>query len=63
MLTELARGKSNAAIADSLVLSKSSIEKHVNSIFVKLGLVDADDISKRVKAALVFLAEAELPAA
>jgi DNA-binding NarL/FixJ family response regulator len=62
VLAELAQGKSNAAIADSLVLTKSAIEKHINSIFVKLGLADADDISKRVKAALVFLAESELPA-
>jgi DNA-binding NarL/FixJ family response regulator len=62
VLAELAQGRSNAAIADSLVLTKSAIEKHINSIFVKLGLADADDISKRVKAALVFLAETELPA-
>jgi DNA-binding NarL/FixJ family response regulator len=63
VLAALAQGRSNAAIADSLVLTKSAIEKHINSIFVKLGLADADDISKRVKAALVFLAETELPAA
>ena len=56
-LAEIAEGKSNNAIADSLVLTKRAVEKHINSIFMKLGLGDADDISKRVKATLMFLAE------
>jgi DNA-binding NarL/FixJ family response regulator len=55
VLAELAQGKSNAAIADSLVLSKSAVEKHINSIFGKLGLAGAQDVSQRVKAALMFL--------
>ena len=55
--TQLAEGKSNAAIAESLVLTKRAVEKHINSIFTKLGLAAADDVSKRVKAALLFLAE------
>jgi DNA-binding NarL/FixJ family response regulator len=60
VLAEIARGKSNAAIAKSLVLSKHAVEKHINSIFLKLNLSDAaEDVSKRVKAALVFLSEAE----
>jgi DNA-binding NarL/FixJ family response regulator len=53
----IAHGASNAAIADELVLTKRAVEKHINSIFMKLGLVDAEDVSKRVKATLVFLAE------
>ena len=57
VLAEIARGRSNSVIADDLFLTKRSIEKHVNSIFLKLGLGDADDVSKRVKAALIFLAE------
>jgi DNA-binding NarL/FixJ family response regulator len=57
VLAEIAEGKSNAAIAESLVLTKRAVEKHINSIFTKLGLSDADDVSKRVKAALMFLAE------
>jgi DNA-binding NarL/FixJ family response regulator len=55
VLAEVAQGKSNAAIADSLLLTKSSVEKHINSIFGKLGLAGAQDISQRVKAALIFL--------
>jgi DNA-binding NarL/FixJ family response regulator len=58
VLAEIARGKSNAAIAESLVLTKRAVEKHINSIFLKLNLSDAEDVSKRVKAALVFLSEA-----
>jgi len=56
VLAQLAEGKSNAAIAESLVLTKRAVEKHINSIFTKLGLAAADDVSKRVKAALLFLA-------
>ena len=51
------QGKSNTAIAESLVLTKRAVEKHINSIFLKLGLAGADDVSKRVKATLLFLAE------
>jgi DNA-binding NarL/FixJ family response regulator len=57
LLGEIAEGKSNAAIAESLVLSKRAVEKHVNAIFAKLDLRDAQDVSRRVKAALVYLAE------
>ena len=59
MLAEIAEGKSNTAIADSLVLTKRAVEKHINSIFLKLGLASANDVSKRVKATLMFLAEPE----
>ena len=58
VLAEVAQGKSNAAIADSLGLSKGAVEKHINSIFGKLGLAGAQDVSQRVKAALMFLDEA-----
>ncbi len=57
VLAEIAQGKSNTAIADSLVLTKRAVEKHINSIFMKLGLASATDVSKRVKATLLFLAE------
>jgi DNA-binding NarL/FixJ family response regulator len=56
VLGALAEGKSNAAIAESLVLTKRAVEKHINSIFAKLQLSEADDVSRRVKAALIFLA-------
>jgi len=58
VLAEIARGKSNTAIAESLFLSKRAVEKHINAIFLKLGLANAEDVSKRVKAALMLLAEA-----
>lgn len=59
VLAEIASGKSNTAIAESLVLTKRAVEKHINSIFMKLGLAASEDVSKRVKATLLFLAEAE----
>jgi DNA-binding NarL/FixJ family response regulator len=61
VLAEIARGKSNEAIAEALVLTKRAVEKHINSIFLKLNLSDAQDVSKRVAAALMFLADAEQP--
>ncbi len=57
VLAEIAVGKSNSSIAESLVLTKRAVEKHINSIFLKLNLSETHDVSKRVKATLVFLAE------
>ena len=57
VLAEIAQGKSNSAIAESLFLTKRAVEKHINSIFMKLDLRDSDDVSRRVKATLIFLAE------
>ena len=62
VLAELAQGKSNAAIANSLVLTKRAVEKHINAIFTKLELDSPDDVSRRVKAALLFLASGNSPA-
>ncbi len=59
VLAEIAAGKSNGAIAESLVLTKRAVEKHVNSIFSKLNLPEMQDASRRVKAALIFLSEEE----
>jgi DNA-binding NarL/FixJ family response regulator len=59
VLAEIAQGRSNAAIAESLVLTKRAVEKHINSIFLKLNLSGAEDVSKRVKAALLFLSEVD----
>ena len=36
MLGQIAQGKSNAAIAESLFLTKRAVEKHINAIFLKL---------------------------
>jgi DNA-binding NarL/FixJ family response regulator len=57
ILSFVARGHSNQAIADELVLTKRAVEKHINAIFLKLGLQHALDVSRRVKAALIYLAE------
>jgi len=62
VLAELAQGKSNAAIAESLVLTKRAVEKHINAIFTKLELESPDDVSRRVKATLLFLASGNTPA-
>ena len=59
VLSEIAQGKSNTAIAEALFLTKRAVEKHINSIFLKLGLADAEDVSKRVKATLMFLSDAD----
>jgi DNA-binding NarL/FixJ family response regulator len=59
VLAEIAQGKSNSAIAESLFLTKRAVEKHINSIFLKLDLRDADDVSRRVKATLMYLADKE----
>ncbi len=57
VLLEIAQGRSNGAIAESLFLTKRAVEKHINAIFLKLGLVDAEDVSKRVQATLMLRAE------
>jgi DNA-binding NarL/FixJ family response regulator len=57
ILTFVARGLSNQAIADELVLTKRAVEKHINAIFLKLNLTYQTDVSRRVTAALIYLAE------
>src|SRR4051812_24221116 len=57
VLAEVATGKSNSAIADSLFLTKRAVEKHINAIFMKLNLRDSDDVSRRVKATLMYLTD------
>jgi DNA-binding NarL/FixJ family response regulator len=51
----IAEGRSNAAIAEKLVVTKRAVERHINSIFLKLGLRETEDVSRRVKAALLYL--------
>jgi len=55
ILSEMAQGKNNAAIAQTLVLSERAVEKHINSIFSKLALGEEPEIHRRVKAVLLFL--------
>jgi DNA-binding NarL/FixJ family response regulator len=59
VLAQLAQGKSNAAIAEALVLSRRAVEKHINAIFSKLDLPSPDDVSRRVTATLMFLSSGE----
>jgi DNA-binding NarL/FixJ family response regulator len=51
----IAEGRSNAGIAEALVITKRAVERHINSIFMKLDLGDPRDVSRRVKATLLFL--------
>jgi DNA-binding NarL/FixJ family response regulator len=55
ILRLIAEGRSNTAIAEELVVTKRAVERHINSIFAKLDLREADDVSRRVKAALLYL--------
>jgi DNA-binding NarL/FixJ family response regulator len=58
VLAEIASGKNNAAIAEALVLSGRAVEKHINSIFSKLGLTEETAVHRRVAAVLLFLGDA-----
>jgi DNA-binding NarL/FixJ family response regulator len=58
-LSEMAQGKNNSAIAATLVLSERAVEKHINSIFSKLGLSEELNVNKRVKAVLLHLGAKE----
>ncbi len=57
VLAEMAKGSNNAAIASALMLGDRAVEKHINSIFAKLGLAEETEVHRRVKAVLLFLAD------
>jgi DNA-binding NarL/FixJ family response regulator len=57
VMREMAQGKNNAAIAETLVLSERSVEKYVHAIFAKLGIAWEANINRRVKAVLLYLGE------
>ncbi len=57
VLAEIAKGKTNSAIADTLFLSERAIEKHISSIFTKLDLLPEKETNRRVRAVLLFLAK------
>jgi DNA-binding NarL/FixJ family response regulator len=61
VLREMARGRANPGIAAALVLSESAVEKHVSSIFAKLGLGPEPTQDRRVTAVLTFLRDAPQP--
>ncbi len=59
VLEHMAQGQNNAAIAKSLFLTERAVEKHINSLFHKLGLSEEIDVHRRVKAVLAFLRETD----
>jgi DNA-binding NarL/FixJ family response regulator len=59
VLREMAEGKNNAAIAETLVLAERSVEKVIHSIFMKLGLTWESSVHKRVKAVILYLGETD----
>ena len=57
VLSHMAQGQNNAAIAERLFLTERAVEKHINSLFHKLGLSEEADVHRRVMAVLAFLRE------
>ena len=61
VLGAMAEGRSNASIGETLFISQSAVEKHINSIFAKLALSpDESDTHRRVAAVLAFLRTADI---
>ena len=56
VLAAMATGANNAAIAERLVVTVRGVERHINSVFAKLGLTEEPDSHRRVRAVLVYLA-------
>jgi serine/threonine-protein kinase len=56
VLRLIAEGRSDRAVAERLVLSERTVEAHVRSIFLKLGLLPGPEINRRVRATLAYLA-------
>jgi DNA-binding NarL/FixJ family response regulator len=61
VLAAVAQGQNNAAIAEGLHLTEGAVEKHISSIFSKLGLGEEPAVHRRVKATLIYLAEEREP--
>jgi len=55
VLALMAEGLSNTAIAKRLWLTVGAVEKHISSIFARLGLLPGDDENRRVRAVLTYL--------
>ena len=56
VLEQIAQGKSNAGVASALFLTERAVEKHINTMFAKLGLSAEPDVHRRVSAVLLYLA-------
>ena len=59
VLRKMAEGRNNASIAEGLVVTERSVEKVINSIFMKLGLTWEPAVHKRVKAVILYLAASD----
>ena len=59
VLELMAQGKNNASIAKALFLTERAVEKHINSLFHKLGLTEEPHVHRRVMAVLAFLRESD----
>lgn len=57
VIAAMAQGYDNRTIADQLSVSVRGVERHINAIFSKLGLSEAQDVHRRVSAVLTYLAE------
>jgi DNA-binding NarL/FixJ family response regulator len=57
VLSAMAQGRNNEAIAATLHMSVAGVEKRINVIFSKLGLTGEQEIHRRVKAVLTFLSD------
>ena len=57
VLAEMALGRNNAGIGAALGLSERAVEKHINSLFAKLGVTSEPEVHRRVKAVLLHLSE------
>jgi DNA-binding NarL/FixJ family response regulator len=57
VLDQVAQGKSNAAVASALFLTERAVEKHINTLFAKLGLGVTPDLNRRVAAVLLHLSQ------
>ena len=55
VLALMAEGRSNAAIAERMVVTEGAVTKHTSNIFAKLGLPPSDDDNRRVLAVLAYL--------
>ncbi|MEU5691864.1 response regulator transcription factor [Actinosynnema sp. NPDC020468] len=61
VLSLVAEGYSNAALADRLVISEAAVTKHVGNIFAKLGFPPTEDRNRRVLATLTYLRDGTPP--
>jgi DNA-binding NarL/FixJ family response regulator len=55
VLRAMAEGRNNAGIAKALFMSDRAVEKHIGSVFHKLGLAEEGEVNRRVMAVLAFL--------